>query len=115
MSMRDQIAFTISKNITLEDGVFVGGFFDSADAILEALPDMIAPLVWVKSKNGNVCTTEMILGLRYRLQISLSGKAMWSVNTDKRWHNAVDKFEAEVHINTHHRDAIMAAFTGETK
>ena len=39
MSMRDKIASTISKNITLEDGVFVGGFFDAADAIIKALPD----------------------------------------------------------------------------
>jgi hypothetical protein len=39
MTMRDKIASTISKNITLEDGVFVGGFFDAADAIIKALPD----------------------------------------------------------------------------
>ena len=39
MIMRDKIASTISKNITLEDGVFVGGFFDAADAIIKALPD----------------------------------------------------------------------------
>jgi hypothetical protein len=38
-TMRDKIASTISKNITLEDGVFVGGFFDAADAIIAALPD----------------------------------------------------------------------------
>ena len=44
MSMRDKIASTISKNITLEDGVFVGGFFDAADAILAALPEITAPL-----------------------------------------------------------------------
>lgn len=37
--MRDKIASTISKNITLEDGVFVGGFFDAADAIIAVLPD----------------------------------------------------------------------------
>jgi hypothetical protein len=39
MTLRDKIASTISKNITLEDGVFVGGFFDAADAIIAALPD----------------------------------------------------------------------------
>jgi hypothetical protein len=41
MTMRDKIASTISKNITLEDGVFVGGFFDAADAIMHSLPELI--------------------------------------------------------------------------
>jgi hypothetical protein len=48
MSMRDKIASTISKNITLEDGVFVGGFFDAADAIIDILPDYDAQQARIK-------------------------------------------------------------------
>ena len=110
MSMRDSIA-----HIIINDHDQHISAASTADAILAALPEMIASLVWEKSKNSNVCMTKMSLGLEYRLQISLSGKAMWSVNTNKRWYNAVDEVEAKVHINTHHRAAIMAAFTGETQ
>jgi hypothetical protein len=35
-SMRDRLAYTIAMRITVEDGLFVGGFFNAADAILAA-------------------------------------------------------------------------------
>jgi hypothetical protein len=57
----------------------------------------------------------MNMGLQYSMQISLSGGAIWSVNTVKGWHSAFDEHEAKDAANTHHRAAIMAAFTGETK
>jgi hypothetical protein len=107
MSMREQISDIRYAGTTIGRGV--------ADAILEALPDMIAPLVWVTSENGNARKTKVSLGIQYRMQVALSGRVMWSVNTVKGWHNAADEVEAADHIDTHHRAAIMAAFTGETK
>jgi hypothetical protein len=61
MSMRDKIAYTISKNITLEHGVFVGGFFDTADAIIAALPDMIEPPAWQDISTAPRDGTEILL------------------------------------------------------
>jgi hypothetical protein len=110
MGMRDSIAHIIINDYDQHISAA-----STADAILSALPDMIAPLVWKKSKNSRVRTTKMNMGLQYSMQISLSGGAIWSVNTVKGWHNAFDEHEAEGNINTHHRAAIMAAFTGETQ
>jgi hypothetical protein len=110
MSMRNSIA-----HIIINDHDHHISAASTADAILEALPDMIAPLVWRKSKNSHVRTTKMNLGLQYNMQISLSGGAIWSVNTVKGWHSAFDEHEAEGNINNHYRAAIMAEFTGETK
>jgi hypothetical protein len=107
MSMRDKIA-----KIIWDYGIHENYHQAAAAAILAALPDMIAPLVWVTSKNGNALKTKMSLGIQYRMQVALSGRVMWSVNTVKGWHNAADKFEAADHIDAHHRNAIMAELTG---
>jgi hypothetical protein len=107
MNMRDKIAKIIWDH----------GLHDAhqaaAQSILAALPDMIPSLVWKKSKNSRVRTTKMNLGLQYSMQISLSGGAIWSVNTVKGWHSAFDEHEAEGNINNHYRAAIMAAFKGD--
>jgi hypothetical protein len=110
MSMRKRIA-SIMRGGTMT----MMSYDDIADVITEALPSMIAPLVWKKSKNSRVRTTKMNLGLQYNMQISLSGGAIWSVNTVKGWHNAFDEHEAEGNINNHYRAAIMAAFNGAEK
>jgi hypothetical protein len=109
MSMRDKIVQIIS------DEYQFGGksLAETSDAILEALLDMIPSLVWKKSKNFRVRTTKMNLGLQYSMQISLSGGAIWSVNTVKGWHSAFDEHEAEFNINNHHRATIMAEFKGD--
>jgi hypothetical protein len=109
MTTREKIAEVIENELGHAGLEYIAG------AILEALPDMIAPLVWKQSKNFRVRTTKVNLGLQYGMQISLSGGAVWSVNTVKGWHNALDEHEAIEHINTHYRAAIMAAFTGETR
>jgi hypothetical protein len=115
MSMRDKVASTISKNITLEDGVFVGGFFDAADAIIAALPDMIAPLVWeadVESYSYSTTQTG-----QYQVREAGSG---WYVQLDCMRsslvsQNLASREQAKAAANTHHRAAIMAAFKAGTK
>jgi hypothetical protein len=78
--------------------------------ILHQLAAGLPPLEWKKSKNFLVRTTEMSLGLQYTIQISLSGGVIWSVNTVKGCHNAIDPVDAEKAINKHHIDAIIGAF-----
>ena len=116
MTMRDQIAEILrgGRIQHIEEDVM-------ADAILAALPDMIAPLVWE------------------RADLSAWGEFVWALNKQYTMHweygagpNGEECFfsakvdgvscysgwseEAAKHAaNTHHRAAIMAAFTGETQ
>jgi len=85
-----------------------------ADAIIAALPDMVAPLVWKKSKkNPLVSTAKMNLGPQYTMRISLSWGAIWSVDAVKGWHSASDEDAAKAAANAHHAAAVVAAITGE--
>ena len=91
-----------------------------ADAILEALPDMIAPLVWeqiAETESGEIVASGQYgidsgatTGLFYvifnghELLDDPSGSVIW-YETLK---------DAQAAANTHHRAAIMAALTGVT-
>ena len=106
MIMRDKIASTISKNITLEDGVFVGGFFDAADAIIAALPDMIPDLVWTLRQ---VMGCDGLVSGDYSVHLG-----MWRYkDTPMSKGYGGLKEDAQAAANTHHRAAIIAAFKGE--
>jgi hypothetical protein len=89
----------------------------AADAILAAMPDMIAPLVW--DYRGNVsCTAHTPFGKYLVETCHEDGFGMWTPRDETEddppfgYHD--DIHEAQAAANTHHRAAIMAAFTGET-
>jgi hypothetical protein len=77
-----------------------------AKGILEILPDMIAPLVWMRNGShwagGYGCVVRKFGGV-YMLTVR---------NSHDREFETLE--QAQAAANTHHRDAIMAAFTGET-
>jgi hypothetical protein len=105
MSMRDQIADIIKAKFALP-------FWEAkaADAILAALPDMIAPLVWEDNSAYSA------LGM-YKIEEYKNLCFSWGLNEDDLWTHGTeaDSLEqAKAAANTHHRAAIMAAFTGET-
>jgi hypothetical protein len=97
-----------------------------ADAILAALPDMIAPLVWDGVENDGYATSGA-LGHSYELvafdTLDRHCDYVWKAdvsdcNADERTiaTPAQSSFkQAQAAANTHHRAAIMAAFTGDTK
>jgi hypothetical protein len=114
MSARDKIAEIIMANRAVDNWQGpTPADVDLANAILAAMPDMIAPLVWTKTKAKLIRRTNMSLGLQYTMRISLSGSAMWRVNTVANWSAAGCADIAIRAVNTHHRAAIMAAFNGE--
>ena len=115
MSMRDQIA-----HIIINDHDQHISAASTADAILAALPDMIAPLVWeqiAETESGEIVASGQYgidsgatTGLFYvifnghELLDDPSGSVIW-YETLK---------DAQAAANTHHRAAIMAALTGVT-
>jgi hypothetical protein len=110
MSMRNKIGGII------ENELGHAGLEYIADAILEALPDMIAPLVW-DAGDGITASKE------YLRATSFGGGIYWTMEGELSCSFDMDAFdgvsfnsdkEAQAAANTHHRAAIMAAFTGET-
>jgi len=105
--MRDKIAEIIH-------GIMYGSVkqdLAAADAIIAALPDMIAPLVWTES-------------IYYKNEISGKYTAQYEHNDNYSsfWTDGDNDFIISSHrtmaaakdaANAHHRAAIMAAFKGE--
>jgi hypothetical protein len=108
MNMRDQIAEILrgGRLQHIEEDVM-------ADAILEALPDMIAPLVWIVGKDGRGFGARSVLG---QYGIFDEGNPRWySPTRGGPVYRYTETFEeAEAAANTHNRAAGMAIFTGET-
>jgi hypothetical protein len=111
MSMRDKIAEICCQYMS-------GPATDEmdqkcADAILRALPDMIAPLVW--NYRGDVsCTAYTPFG-KYTVETCHEdGYGMWTPRDDTEddppfgYHYGLA--QAQAAADTHHRAAIMAAF-----
>jgi hypothetical protein len=121
MSIRDQIAEIIYSN-SPANGTTLNN--KAADAILEALPGMIVPLVWEGVEDDcfvhseadgytyelSVCDKlERSCDYVWRSDVRYMGKTEVSIAT-----KSTASFEqAQTAANTHHRAAIMAAFTGE--
>jgi hypothetical protein len=109
--MRKQIEDIIWDHC--EDGEV---FMDAADAILEALPSMIAPLVW-DAGDGITASKEY-----FKAETNMGG-SYWTMEGELSCSFDLDAFhevdfnsatEAKAAANTHHRANIMAAFTGDT-
>ena len=112
MSMRDQIAEIISNDIDTHTSTgHPWNGLTSADAILAALPDMISPLVW--AEGIAVCT---VTKDRYSANWYDAGDDCTELLINGTYHcGDMSMTELKSAANTHHRAAIMAAFTGETK
>jgi hypothetical protein len=109
MSMRDQIAEIIEHNAGVNGYGFVINGPQIADAILEALPDMIAPLAW--EEGIAVCP---VTKNRYSAGWYDAGDDCTELLIDGTYHcGDMSMTELKAAANTHHRAAIMAAFTGE--
>jgi hypothetical protein len=117
MTMRDKIVEILCDEL-YEKRQCVEGQGEAADAILAALPNMIAPLVWeqiAETESGEIVAAGQYgidsgatTGLFYvifnghELLDDPSGSVIW-YETLK---------DAQSAANDHHRAAIMAAFTG---
>jgi hypothetical protein len=122
MSMRDQIAEVLeisTDNVNDIDGTFEDIARAGADAILAALPDMIAPLVWEHMIKGGYWRSQSALGI-YECGFgdgwwaALDGYQYWEWEPEEDPRSYSTEFAAQAAANTHHRATIMAAFTGET-
>jgi hypothetical protein len=91
---------------------------EAADAILAALPDMIAPLVWVKSNNQPWRKTAQGCNVKYVIidwatrHICLDGpnsSGFWFMGPDGYVDCLFEQYAVDL-ANTHYSAAIMAAF-----
>jgi hypothetical protein len=110
-STRDKIEDIIEE--------FVSGVYDdavgqreAADAILAALPDMIAPLVWVESGLFKKIVSGMYVVQYEHNSVCLGVWTMGLGNYLESDHKTEN--EAKAAANAHHRAAIMAAFQTPT-
>jgi hypothetical protein len=118
MSMRDQIMNIIGDEL-YENRGDVYGAAAAADAVLQALPNMIAPLVWEHMIKVGYWRSQSALGL-YECGFddgwwaTLDGYQSWEWEPEEDPRSYSTEFAAQDAANTHHRAAIMAAFKGET-
>jgi hypothetical protein len=109
---RDKIAEIIREAVFGPWFSEVSGEYDAADAILAALPDMIAPLVWVESGLFKKIVSGMYV---VQYEYNSVGLGVWTMGlgnyleSDHKTEN-----EAKAAANAHHRATIMAAFQTPT-
>jgi hypothetical protein len=115
MSMRDQIS-QVARSLRYSSN----NADQLADAILAALPDMIAPLVWnypFKRVSGEMLAPVFVSGLYYSVA-PVEGKWKLKIRASHLvfgmgLYGSIEA--AQTAADTHHRAAITAAFTGETQ
>jgi hypothetical protein len=131
---QDQIADIISESIH-EDSGHIFGIDEAADAILAALPEMIAPLVWefgtrnkhydcveyAETKAGTyfICDdnddfTGFYCTFVYLANCTWFGTGKANSTGIASRHHDVDLTLLKSAANTHHRATIMAAFQTPT-
>jgi hypothetical protein len=105
MSMRDQIS-QVARSLRYSSN----NADQLADAILEALPEMIARLVWSERHHGFIFSGAYRIAIKGPIHSLCFSITSIGEVTD---HDTLE--QAQDAANTHHRAAIMAAFTGETQ
>jgi hypothetical protein len=111
-SMRDSIADVLGGGYecTLDQ------MYDIADDIIEALPSMVKPLVWVHCNEGsNIHDTKC----KYEIERHDSGGRLWRLTKGVTGGGAYighypSATIAQAAADTYNVADIMAAFTGET-
>ena len=102
--LRDKIAAIIDQNLPQD---YDGGV-EAADAIIAALPDMVAPLVWEFDNGGDTYS-----GL---YEIYNGAKNEWhcvhSASSPSRIASGVSRDRAIAAANAHNAAAVVAAITG---
>jgi hypothetical protein len=104
MSMREQIAYILTSTAMSSSKAEI-----VADAILGALPDMIAPLVW-----GSHALPDILHHYSDHYTLICMADGYLVDFDDLSLGHGYTLEQAKAAANTHHRAAIMAAFTGET-
>lgn len=109
--MRDRIADIIEKFVIDEGGGYFGRY-EAADAIIAALPDMIAPLVW--SLVGDWDFKAGQYSVWYATETPETGE-VWMLEFAgvTLSHHSSEK-TAKAAANAHNRAAIIAAFKEPT-
>ena len=116
MTMRDKIAEAL---VNVLEHYRSSQFIEThaADAILAALPDMIAPLVWPTFSKGQIYqqAAPVIYGNTYNVRGT--NNTGWNAYYGKRMisPSLSCQLQAQTAANAHHVAQIMAAFTGENK
>jgi hypothetical protein len=113
-SMRDKIAEYIYTHVFSMGEVT--GIEEAADAIIEALPSMVKPLVWVHSYYG-----EFIHDTKHKYEIhsNASGGRIWQLTkVDTGGWYYIGHYPsaaiAQAAADTYHVADVMEALTGET-
>jgi len=110
--MRDRIADIIWDNC--HDGENGQQLDVAADAIIAALPSMIAPLVFRDlNKNAGIYGA-FTHGVAYRIKIPAPNRVSWSA-TDTglpSWRSVNSEDEAKAAANAHHVAQIIGSFKG---
>jgi hypothetical protein len=114
---RNKISEILSEAMHTDSESFFG-IDEAADAILAALPDMIAPLVWVKSDNQPWRKTAQGCNVKYVIidwatrHICLDGpniSGFWFMGPDGYVDCLFEQYAVDL-ANTHYSAAIMTAF-----
>jgi hypothetical protein len=107
--------FDVSAETIASDVEFYEAMRASADAILAALPDMIAPLVWERLGS---CRVSKVSEGQYAVEKCGDRWAYWLPENDEEdepFGFEDTEWDAKGSCDAHHRAAIMAAFNGEAK
>jgi hypothetical protein len=110
---QDQIADIISESIH-EDSGHIFGIDEAADAILAALPDMIAPLDFHESMQQASFANSAVGTYAYSPSRKIPGYVEMRIMGQRVLGNYPTEAEAIEKANADHRALIMAAFQTPT-
>jgi hypothetical protein len=112
---RDKIAEIIDKMVRYHGFMGESDAQETADAILAALPDMIAPLVWLQDlKDPVLFTATTKIGQIYKVW-DFDNYAYCKFPSILRMKKFSNGSDAQANANAHHRAQIMAAFKEPSK
>ena len=91
----------------------MGDYSAVPDAIIAALPDMVAPLVWVKHPSADIWRCYTTLG---QYKVFAISAPTWDFDgiVEQTTKTASSEAEAKFAASAHHAAAVVAAFRGET-
>ena len=115
--LRDKIAEIIDRETNarlMQDEIDILNGHEVAQSIIAALPDMVAPLVWVKHPSKDLWRCGTGFGT-YKVY-GMGGKPSWDFDSRTMQYSFMaDTIDAAKDAaNAHHAAAVVAAITGET-
>jgi len=112
LTLRDKIARTIKDEIGADIGAEVYGFEDAADAIIAALPDMVARLVWHKSNMPSWDGDYHSFPTGYTIRCADENGYKWTALGVGSHGYCRTPTSAMLYAQAHHAAAVVAAFAG---